>query len=152
MHIGYFFKRIGGTVAVALCILIITDVDLADSDDCVYCVMSRAKCGHSRVVIKHDDGSDSSVCSIHCAVIDIAWHSEMSVSKITAGDYDTKRQVDADKACWVIGGERMVVMTVRDKWAFETKKAAENFMKAHGGRPLSRMSCGQHSKTCMKIP
>ena len=74
----------------------------------------------------------------------MALHSEMPVSKITVGDYDAKRQIDADKAYWVIGGERMGVMTARAKWAFETKQAA--------GRPRSRKSCARPSKTCMKTP
>ena len=67
----------------------------------------------------------------------MALHSETPVSKITVGDYDTKQQIDADKAYWVIGGERMGVMTARAKWAFTSKKAADNFIKAHGGRPAT---------------
>jgi hypothetical protein len=35
---------------------------------------------------------------VHCAAIDMALHSELPVSKITVGDYDTKQQIDADKA------------------------------------------------------
>jgi hypothetical protein len=31
----------------------------------------------------------------------------------------------------------MGVMTTRAKWAFESKDAADNFMKAHGGRPAT---------------
>jgi len=136
MFIGnrYYWIR---TLAIVIVILSFSVVGLADDGDCVYCGMSHAKYKHSWVIIKHDDGSESGVCSIHCAAIDMALHSEMPVSKITVGDYDTKRQIDADKAYWVIGGERMGVMTARAKWAFETKKAADNFMKAHGGRPAT---------------
>jgi nitrous oxide reductase accessory protein NosL len=136
MFIGnrYYWIR---TLAIVIVILSFSVAGLADDGDCVYCGMSHAKYGHSWVIIKHDDGSESGVCSIHCAAIDMALHSEMPVSKITVGDYDTKRQIDADKAYWVIGGERMGVMTARAKWAFETKKGADNFMKAHGGRPAT---------------
>ncbi len=28
-------------------------------------------------------------------------------------------------------------MTARAKWAFETKEAADNFIKTHGGRPAT---------------
>ena len=38
---------------------------------------------------------------------------------------------------WVIGGDIMGVMTVRAKWAFETKDRADNFIKNHGGRPAN---------------
>ena len=126
-----------GIVAVVVCSLIFTDINLADSGECVYCGMSRAKYGHSWVIIRHEDGSEAGVCSVHCAAIDMALHSELPVSKITVGDYDTKQQIDADKAYWVIGGERMGVMTARAKWAFESKKAADNFMRVHGGRPAT---------------
>lgn len=51
------------------------------------------------------------------------------------GDYNTKKQIDADKAFWAIGGDMVGVMTARAKWAFETKEAADNFIKEHGGRP-----------------
>lgn len=136
MHIGCLFKRMG-IVAFVVCSLIFTDISLADSGECVYCGMSRAKYGHSWVIIRHEDGSEAGVCSVHCAAIDMALHSELPVSKITVGDYDTKQQIDADKAYWVIGGERMGVMTARAKWAFESKKAADNFMRVHGGRPAT---------------
>ena len=125
------------TLILALVILFLPTLILADEGDCIYCGMSQANYGHSWVIIKHDDGSESGVCSIHCAAIDMALHSALPVFKITVGDYDTKRQIDADKAYWVIGGEKLGVMTARAKWAFRTKKAADNFMKKHGGRPAT---------------
>jgi nitrous oxide reductase accessory protein NosL len=136
MHMGYPNMRLQ-TFALAIVILFVAAVGIADEGDCVYCGMSRAKFGHSWVIIKHDNGSESGVCSIHCAAIDMALHSAMPVSKITVGDYDTQRQIDADKAYWVIGGDKLGVMTARAKWAFKTKNAADNFMKDHGGRPAT---------------
>lgn len=133
MHMGNWFKW-SRTLATVIVILSFSAVGLAGDGDCVYCGMSRVKYGHSWVIITHEDGSVSGVCSIHCAAIDMALHSEMPVSKISVGDYDTKRQIDADKAYWVIGGDKMGVMTARAKWAFQTKKAADNFMRLHGGR------------------
>ena len=109
----------------------------ADEESCVYCGMYRSKFEHSWVIITHDDGSSESVCSIHCAAIDMALHTEKAILKITAGDYDTKKQINADTAHWVIGGDILGVMTARAKWAFETKDGADNFMKKHGGRPAN---------------
>ena len=107
----------------------------APAQSCSYCGMYKSKFEHSWVKIVHDDGSVTEVCSIHCAAIDMALHTEKTILKITVGDYDTKKQIDADNAFWVIGGDRMGVMTARAKWAFETKDGADNFMQEHGGRP-----------------
>lgn len=64
----------------------------------------------------------------------MALHIDKPVTKITVGDYNTKQQIDADKAYWVIGGSRMGVMTARAKWAFETKDGADKFIGENGGR------------------
>ena len=54
---------------------------------------------------------------------------------------DTKNQINADNTFWVIGGDRMGVMTARAKWAFKTRDAADKFIQSHGGRPqFSRKS------------
>jgi nitrous oxide reductase accessory protein NosL len=50
------------------------------------------------------------------------------------GDYGTKKLIDAEKASWVIGGNKMGVMTKRAKWAFEKKEDAEKFVKENGGK------------------
>jgi copper chaperone NosL len=50
------------------------------------------------------------------------------------GDYFTARQIEADKAHWVIGGDKLGVMTSRAKWAFETREAAGKFIGEHGGQ------------------
>ena len=109
----------------------------AEEQSCFYCGMHRSKFEHSWVIITHEDGSKESVCSIHCAAIDIALHTDKPIRQITVGDFDTKKQIDAYEAYWVIGGDIMGVMTVRAKWAFETKDRADNFMKNHGGRPAN---------------
>jgi len=109
----------------------------AQEQSCFYCGMYRSKFEHSWVIIVHEDGSSVSVCSIHCAAIDMALHPGKNIRKITVGDFDTKKQIDADAAYWVIGGDILGVMTARAKWAFETKDGADNFMKKHGGRPAN---------------
>ena len=67
----------------------------------------------------------------------MALHVDKTIRKITVGDYDTEKQIDADTAYWVLGGGIMGVMTARAKWAFESKDRADNFMKKHGGRPAN---------------
>lgn len=124
-------------LTVALNIFVFSGNNLASDEACKYCGMKRAKFEHSWIVIRHEDGTESSVCSVHCAAIDMALHSELPIAKISVGDYDTKRQIDAERAYWVIGGDKMGVMTARAKWAFETKPTADNFMQKHGGRPAT---------------
>ena len=118
-------------------LFILAGVGNADDQECIHCGMMKAKFGHSWVIIEHEDGTVEGVCSVHCAAVDMALHIDQPVKRITVGDYDTKKQIDADKAFWVIGGDKMGVMTARAKWAFETKGAADDFMKAHGGRPAT---------------
>ena len=109
----------------------------SEEESCIHCGMYKAKFGHSWVVIEHDDGTLEGVCSVHCAAIDMALHTDKGVRKITVGDYNSKKQIEAESAYWVIGGDKMGVMTARAKWAFETKDAADQFMSDHGGRPAN---------------
>ena len=53
------------------------------------------------------------------------------------GDYNSKKPIEADTAFWVIGGNKMGVMTARAKWAFDSKDAADNFIKQNGGKPAT---------------
>ena len=122
---------------ILILLLLFAPTAFAANESCAYCGMTKAKFGYSWVILEHEDGSVSDVCSVHCAAIDMALHTDKAVKKITVGDYNTKKQIDADKAFWVIGGDKMGVMTARAKWAFETKEAADNFMKEHGGRPAT---------------
>lgn len=106
----------------------------AQEVSCLYCGMNKAKFGYSWVIIVDEDGTKAELCSIHCAAIHLALHTGLAVHTITVGDYFTAKQIDADKAHWVIGGDRLGVMTSRAKWAFETNEAAEKFIKEHGGK------------------
>ena len=124
-------------LTIITCVLMFSGAALADNDSCLYCGMTKAKFGHSWVIIEHEDGTIEGVCSVHCAAIDMALHTHKPVKKITVGNYNTKQQIDADRAYWVIGGDKMGVMTARAKWAFDTKDAADNFMNTHGGRPAT---------------
>ena len=113
------------------------NIVFADGNACHYCGMKKAMFGHSWVTVERDDGSTVGVCSVHCAAIDMALNIDNPAKRITVGDFNTKKQIDADTAHWVIGGNKMGVMTMRAKWAFANKESADNFMKQHGGRPAT---------------
>jgi len=50
------------------------------------------------------------------------------------GDMDiAKKLIDAEKAYWVIGGNKPGVMTKQAKWAFEKKADAEKYIAESGG-------------------
>ena len=107
----------------------------AQEVSCIYCGMDKAKFGYSWVLIVHADNTRAELCSIRCAAIHFALHTHQTIDAITVGDYFTAKQIDADKAHWVIGGDKLGVMTSRAKWAFETQTAAGKFIKDHGGQP-----------------
>ncbi|MCF8144041.1 MAG: nitrous oxide reductase accessory protein NosL [Deltaproteobacteria bacterium] len=127
-------KALYCSIAILISLFFFSQTAFSADEECRYCGMKRADYGHSWVIIEHGDGSKEGLCSVHCAAIDMALHIDKTVNKITVGDYNTKKQIDADRAFWVIGGDKMGVMTARAKWAFETRAAADNFMREHGGR------------------
>jgi nitrous oxide reductase accessory protein NosL len=110
---------------------------LAEDSACHYCGMKKAMFAHSWVNIEREDGSTVGVCSVHCAAVDMALNIDKPAKNITVADYSSKKQIDAEKAYWIIGGNKMGVMTARAKWAFETKEGADDFMKQNGGRPAT---------------
>lgn len=101
--------------------------------DCKYCGMDRTKFNHSRMLVEYDDGSSTGSCSIHCLAVDLANNIDKAPKSIKVGDYNSKQLIDAEKAFWVIGGDKSGVMTARAKWAFEKKADAEAFIAASKG-------------------
>jgi nitrous oxide reductase accessory protein NosL len=128
-----------------LAILVLTGVaawaqvaeDIQKYPDCKYCGMDRQKFAHSRMLIEYRDGSGLGSCSIHCAAVDLAQNIDKDPKAILVADYQSKNLVDAEKAYWVIGGNKPGVMTKRAKWAFADRKAAEAFVKENEGRLAS---------------
>jgi hypothetical protein len=114
--------------------LVFAQGDVKQIPECTYCGMDRGKFAHSRILIEYDDGSVEGMCSIHCAAIDLAIHIDKNPKAIQVGDYLTKKLNDGEKAFWVIGGNKVGVMTKRAKWAFEKKEDAEKFVKENGGK------------------
>ena len=114
-----------------------TDITMADMEnlpECTYCGMSRHQYAYSRALVIYEDGTVAGTCSIHCAAIDLAVNMNKPVNSIMIADYHTRKLTDAEKAVWVIGGEKSGVMTKRAKWAFEKREGAEQFINDNGGR------------------
>jgi copper chaperone NosL len=109
----------------------------AEEVSCKYCGMYLSHYKHSWMVISYKGLPPEGFCSVHCGAISMALHSDRLIERITVGDYNSKAQIDAEKANWVIGGDLPGVMTARAKWAFATRKAADAFMAEHGGQPAS---------------
>ncbi len=128
LALGLFFLLFIGTFGFAQ-----AQEDIQKYSSCKYCGMDRKQFGHSRVFIEYDDGSTVGTCSIHCVAIDLALHIDKTPTAVRVGDYHSKNLVDAEKAYWVVGGNKMGVMTKRAKWAFEKKEDADKFIKENGG-------------------
>jgi nitrous oxide reductase accessory protein NosL len=81
----------------------------------------------------NEDGSELGACSLHCVAVDLALNIDKTPKTIQVADFNTKSLIDAEKAVWVIGGDKPGVMSKRAKWAFEKKADAEAYVKAHQG-------------------
>jgi copper chaperone NosL len=121
----------------ALTTVLFAQDDLKLHPACKYCGMDREKFAHSRFFIGYEDGSSQGTCSIHCAAIEFALQIDKTPKTMQVGDYSGKMLVDAEKAFWVLGGNKPGVMTKRAKWAFGKKEDAEKFMKENGGTMIS---------------
>jgi len=133
-------KRRAIVLIIIALMLVASSVVFADTQgkkECPYCGMEKAKYGHSWVVIHYDNDKKIGLCSIHCAAVELATHIDKTPMKIEVGDYKTKKLIDAEKAFWVIGGNKPGVMTKRAKWAFENKADADAFMKENDGKAAS---------------
>ena len=107
--------------------------DIREHRECVQCGMDRKAYGFSRTLIVYEDGASVGLCSLHCAVIEIAASQGRPVKSLLVADRDTRNLIVAEKAIWVMGGKKRGVMTERPKWAFGTKPAAQAFTSAYGG-------------------
>jgi copper chaperone NosL len=133
---GTLMKRSAILLIMISLVLGISSIVFAEThgkEACPFCGMEKEKFGHSWMVIEYDDAKKQGFCSIHCASLDLALHIDKTPAKIYVGDYNTKNLIDAEKAHWVIGGNKPGVMTKRAKWAFENKSDADAFMKENGG-------------------
>ncbi len=96
--------------------------------------MDRKQYAHSRMLIEYAEKGTTGVCSIHCAASEISINRANTLVSMRVADYLTRNLILAEKAFWVIGGNKAGVMTKRAKWAFKEKEEAETFIKENGGR------------------
>jgi len=132
-------KKVIFCLLIALCLLMgsvlwAIDNDVKEIPACKYCGMNREMFAHSRMLIEYSDGSKVGLCSLHCAAVDMALNLDKTPVSIQVGDYEKKTLIDAEKATWLIGGNKLGVMTKNAKWAFADKSDAEQFQQANGGR------------------
>ncbi|BBA69807.1 nitrous oxide reductase accessory protein NosL [Geobacter sulfurreducens] len=111
--------------------------DAVEYPDCVHCGMDRVKFAHSRMLIVYQDGEKVATCSIRCVALDLKTKKNKPVASFQVGDFTNGTLIDAEKAHWVIGGDRRGVMTKTPKWAFADKETAEAFIARHGGTPAT---------------
>ena len=111
--------------------------DIKQAPSCKYCGMNRETFAHSRMVIEYDDGTTMGTCSLHCAVVDLALIWIRIPSPSLSGIMEPRKLIDAEKATWVIGGNKPGVMTKNAKWAFAKKEDAEKYKLEQGGRLAS---------------
>jgi nitrous oxide reductase accessory protein NosL len=111
----------------------IAQQDVDKHPGCKYCGMDRKMFSSSRMLLVYEDGSELGTCSLHCVAVDLALNIDKTPKTIQVADYNTKNLIDAEKAVWVIGGEKPGVMSKRAKWAFEKKADAEAYIKSNKG-------------------
>jgi copper chaperone NosL len=104
---------------------------------CQYCGMDRGMHDFSRVLILYDDGTTNAFCSLHCAAVDLANNIDKTPKAIKVGDFNGRQLIDAEKAFWIIGGNKPGVMSKRGKWAFEKQGDAERFLSTNQGKVAS---------------
>jgi copper chaperone NosL len=137
MKEGIMSKRIFVVMVVLVvgtALIAFAQEDIKQAPSCKYCGMDREKFSHSRMHIEYDDGTTVGTCSVHCAAVELAVTLDKTPKTLWVADYSSKKLIDAEKASWVIGGNKPGVMTKQAKWAFENKADAEKFMKENGGK------------------
>jgi nitrous oxide reductase accessory protein NosL len=114
--------------------IIFAQGDLKDHRSCSICGMDRKEYGFSRMLVHYEDGGTTGVCSLNCAVIELAVNKGRKVKALFVADRDSRTLIDAEQAVWVMGGKKPGVMTQRPKWAFGSPSAAGAFIAAYGGK------------------
>jgi nitrous oxide reductase accessory protein NosL len=109
------------------------ETDIDRHRECKQCGMDRKAYGYSRMLVQYKDGQQVGTCSLHCVVTELDSGKGGEVAAIQVADRDTHKLIDAEKAVWVIGGKKRGVMTMRAKWAFASREAAQKFVDSYGG-------------------
>lgn len=119
-------------LTICLVVTAFANADIDNHRECVHCGMDRKAYGYSRMLVEYKDGKQVGTCSLHCVVTELN-NKSGEVITVKVADRNSRKLIDATKAFWIIGGKKRGVMTARAKWAFETKDAAETFMRNYGG-------------------
>ena len=132
-------RRFFVLLAIAVCFFSVAGMVSAQDDvkkypSCKHCGMDREAFAYSRMLIEYTDGTTTGTCSIRCAAVDLAVNTDKTPKAVMVGDYNSKALLDAKKAVWVAGGNKMGVMTGNAKWAFAQKRDAEQFIAENGGK------------------
>jgi nitrous oxide reductase accessory protein NosL len=131
--------KYGAICVIALALLgiaaavVVAGNDIDEYRSCSQCGMDRKAYGYSRMMITYENNSRVGVCSLHCAVTEMEEHRGSAVKLLQVADRTSRSLVDAEKAFWVVGGNRRGVMTQNPKWAFATQDAAQTFVRSSGG-------------------
>jgi copper chaperone NosL len=123
----FLFLALSGVVSAQ------TPEDVTAHKSCGQCGMDRGMFDYSRMLVEYDDGTVAPFCSLHCAAVSLAYNIDKTPESIKVADFNGKQLIDAEKAFWVIGGNKPGVMSKRGKWAFEKKVDAEAFIAANQG-------------------
>ncbi len=107
--------------------------DLQKFPTCTHCRMERKQYAPSRMLLTHTDGTECAFCSLHCLALELVIHTDKNPNSVRVADYNTGALIDAETASWVLGGIKKGVMTERAKWAFKSKKEADEFIRQNGG-------------------
>lgn len=128
---------LAGAMIFSLAGILFAWTDVEKHKSCAYCGMDREKFAQSRMLIAYSDGSETPLCSLHCAAVDLAVSLDKTPKAIQVADFGTKELINSEQAFWVVGGSNQGVMTKRAKWAFSDKPKAEAFAKEKGGQITS---------------
>ncbi|GAM09724.1 nosL protein [Geobacter sp. OR-1] len=108
--------------------------DIEKHRSCSHCGMDRKAYGYSRMLIIYADGSQTGICSLHCAVTELKTYPDKKAASLLVADRNNHELLDATKAFWVMGGRKRGVMTANPAWAFASQQEAQSFVHDYGGR------------------
>ena len=108
--------------------------DLKDHRSCGICGMDRKEYGFSRMLIHYEDGGTTGVCSLSCAIVELAVNKGRKIKVLLVADRDSSALIGAEEAVWVMGGKKPGVMTKLPKWAFGSPASAGAFIETYGGK------------------
>ena len=82
------------------------------------------------------NGHDKQYCSIHCAVEDKEVNRKM-LANFRVVDNESLKFIDSNDAYFVVGSKKPGTMSTVSKYAFASKKSAENFANQFGGKIMN---------------